>query len=287
MPSILTPDIEKKLNKELSPLWMAMNPDGKPRYMGTQIAEMLGFGEPGPYKKLKPYHVYYYRRKFKLPQRADHYKHGSMTQKTDRLAFSGEEIPKIIKDTMEIEKFKVYIQKIGEKEESREFYNKRKRAYLILLFWSGLRKSEIYDMIRQEFEIHPDRLRLKIIRKKKRKKEVGYLNLPRTMWGIDEAIEWITQVDKNNRLVFRENDKPFNISSTTAWKYVKEMVDELYPHWFRANLVTDMANDPEMTIAKMRSWFGFSYATIEHYLGSPERLQRIEAMKRAKASAKP
>jgi len=143
------------------------------------------------------------------------------------------------------------------------------------LFWSGLRKSEIYELKCKDFEVYPDRLRMLAVRKKKQKKVVVPLNLYRKSWGIDEAIDWIERFDD-------PEERPFSISSSTAWRYVNEMIEVLYPHWFRANLVTRMADDPDMTIAKLRSWFGFSYATIEHYLGAQERLQKREAIKMAK-----
>ena len=254
--------------EDLTPLWLVMNLDGSPRYTGTEIARMLGFGEPGSYEKLKPHHVYYYRQKFKLPERAKHYTYGKL---------GDYDAPEVVRDTMDIEKFKEYIQNIGKDPKSREFYNKRKRAYLIIVFWSGLRKSEIYELTREEFEITDDGLTLETVRKKKQEDKVIPLFLPRTMWGIDEAIQWIERFEKTTR-------RPFEISSTTAWKYVKELAKELYPHWFRSNIVTDMSNDPEMTAGVMRSWFGFSYATIEKYLGAQQRLQKREAEKRARAS---
>jgi len=256
----LSKEVEEQLKKDLELLWSS-------DLTGPEIAEKLKFGS-GIYEKLKPTHVYHYRQKFDLPVRVHHYKYGKLAEiHPDMLK---DKNSSILKDVMDLNVFKKYLEGIKGK---REFYLLRKRAFLILLFWSGLRKSEVYDLRRREFDITPEGLTLLAIRKKKAKKKVLPLFLPRSLWGIEEAISWVGR--------FPPEERPFDISDTAAWMYAKDMAKALYPHFFRASKVTSMADDPEMTITKMRAWFGFSLQVIESYLGSPERVQRIEALRQA------
>jgi len=234
---------EEELKQKISFLW-------KKGYTGKEIAKILKFGE-GKYEKLNVTHVYHYRKKFNLPKRWDHYRMGKQ------------------EDIMLVNRFRQLLKKNPLR---RQFFEKRRRAFLILLFWTGLRKSEIYERKREDFVITENELIIKAERKKKAKDETGRgpvipIELPMSWWGVREAAEWISRF-KNKW------DMPFNIKPVTAWKYAKILDPKLYPHYFRLNRVTQFSDDPDTTIAELRAWFGFHPATIESYLGTDERLRK-------------
>ena len=63
---LLTPEVERKLQSELTELWNSRDPV----YTSRQIAEELKFGVKGtPYEALREQHVMYYYYKFHLPHR--------------------------------------------------------------------------------------------------------------------------------------------------------------------------------------------------------------------------
>jgi hypothetical protein len=256
---LLDKKTEDRLMHDIAGLWNDRNPDTGRRFTGTEIARILEFGVEGtPYEKLKPSHVYHFRQKHagrepwkssgELKRHSYHYKGGKKIEEPTTLA-----------------EFREKLDNFPPFKRNNAFKMARARAYIILLYWSGLRKSEIYDLPTQAFVPLDDGLRLLAVRYKKRVREVVELKLLDKMWGIPEVKIFLAR--------FEENQRPFDISPTTAWHYVKLMDNKLYPHYFRLNLVSTFANDPEMSIAKLRSWFAFNLSTINSYLGKSKRLQ--------------
>jgi integrase len=250
---LLSPEIEEELKKELTPLWLA-------GLSGSEIADRLGFGK-GKYEKLKGKseferinYVYYYRKKFGLPNRRPHYKFGKQEEIMD---------------------LKSFIELLESSRLEKEFFENRRRAFLILLYWTGLRKSEIYERKVSDFVIDDKYLIIYAPRKKKKQVKILPLYLPRKLWGIEEVISWIKQ--------FKDDERPFNFNAVTAWNYVKIFEKKLYPHYFRLNRVTLLCDNPDVTVSDLRAWFDFHPVTIDHYLGRSTRIQKKMAEKMLKS----
>lgn len=61
------------------------------------------------------------------------------------------------------------------------------------------------------------------------------------------------------------NDRIFTFSRTTAWRLVKKIFPELYPHYFRMNRITKTADQfGDSTVYHL---FGITASSIDHYRG--------------------
>jgi hypothetical protein len=243
---VLKPELEQQLKEDLHPLWL--NGMSAPK-----IAKVLQFGISGTkYEKLKKYHVWFYRSKFRF-----HKRHRGIPKGKSRYK-------KKIEETMT---FQTFQKTLNNRVPPTPFpYTQRKRTYLILHFWTPLRKSEIYERQRQDFEIKGNTLRINLYRKKKyyrpnEKKEPFFLPLKLPL--LNEVIEWLNH--------FEPEERPWNFSSTTAWNYVKEVFGDYYPHFFRFDYITkavENAQDPKTLIIELLMDTGLDLATISAYIMS-------------------
>lgn len=291
--AILEPDIEKQLAKQMFPLWR----DGM---KAKQIAEELEFGEP-PYKKLKKHHVYFYRTKFnKGTGDKGKYKHlkrfeGKFPRRR-KAAFGKSdeyEIKNRYKDkkekVMNFQTFKRGLNTLKVTDEFGEGYSRmirRKRAYLILHFWTPLRKSEIFQRKISDFDLDEGFLKIDLYRKKKyyspgADTEPFYLEVNLKM--VNEVVDWIFGEewkkplrDENGELVKEKKTKkhifterPFDFTGWTAWRYVKDTFPTYYPHFFRSNYITRSIRnikEPGALIYELVRDTGLDVQTIERYI---------------------
>ena len=262
---ILTDDLKEKLEIKLTPLWKA-------NMSASRIAEELQFGVPGTdFQKLKPYHVYFYRSRFGLAPR--------------RKRESG--VPRYNNEQTDLMSSETFFQILDEKLDKKTFHNRRQRSYLILHYWTPLRKSEIYERVISDFEIKSDTLVVHLLRKKKKYKPSVTdepINVPLAFPKMDEVAEWLQKKEwkrENNPL-----NQPWNISHQTAWRYVNQIFPGYYPHFFRFNYITEEANDPETSLAELKAKTGLHLVTLNSYLMTSERLQeaidkrRLERIKK-------
>jgi len=243
---VLKPEEEGVLKKVLEPLWNA-------GYSAREIAEKLEFGVPGTkWEKLKIYHVYFYRSKFGFKPR--------------RLREKGKSRYKVKHE--EVMPPDVFIRTLNKKLPPNSFHNRRKRAYLILHYWTPLRKSEIYERNIEDFKIDRKNrvLTIDLFRKKKRTKEKEPLDIPLDFPLMNEVVDWLENHEWDK--------KPFNISHQTAWLWVKDTFKTYYPHFFRFNFITDGFDDRETTLKEMRAKTGLSIATLDRYLMKSREAER-------------
>jgi hypothetical protein len=62
-----------------------------------------------------------------------------------------------------------------------------------------------------------------------------------------------------------------------AWNKISKISDgELYPHAFRFSKATDMARDPDISLADMLYWFGWAQArTVDNYIQQARSSARV------------
>jgi len=285
---VLTKSLEKALKEELEPLWNR-------GLSGKEIADTLGFSVEGPFKKLKLFHVYYYRSKFKLPPRVvrqsgvSRYKH-----KPDSIVpLSPDEVYEILN--------KVYPTDDPIKSMAKKA--KMSRAFIWLLYYTPLRKSEIYERSLGDFKIAETKTMGKYIlidlyRKKKivteKKPAIKapfYLSLDSP--HSQEVLDWllyrmaqIKRAEEENTKIKNDKDKhpinrlSFSISSWQAWNTVKKAFPESYPHYYRFRYITSRASDPMIPIEDLLVETDLNIVTLRRYMMTGERQRRLAFMRR-------
>lgn len=247
---VLKLEVEAQLKDDLRPLWRKGD-------QAKKIAKELNFGKPGPYKKLKPYHVYFYRSKFNFHRR----RKPTIEKGTRRYKVKHEEIML----------FQTFRDTLNEKiPKSTNFHTQRKRTYLILHYWTPLRKSEIYERTIDDLEIDNNVLTIDLYRKKKYYKptaESEPINIPLEMPMMDEVVQWLQErkwaTPSNSKM------RPWKISCTTALNYVSEVFEGYYPHFFRFSFITkaiENTKDPSAIITKVMAKTGLNLVTVTKYV---------------------
>ena len=146
------------------------------------------------------------------------------------------------------------------------------KSFVALLYWCGVRKSEAYERVREDFEITEPDLVVDFHQRKKNGLEVPALEIPLDLPFVDLIVK---RVEKTRR-----GRKVWAISSTTAWRYVKQVLGEqYYPHFLRLNRITRMFDDPTTTVPEAKSWTGIKTTkALDVYIGySKRRMQKGKA----------
>jgi integrase len=254
--ALLTADEEQQLQMEIKPLWLN----------GTSarlIAKQLNFGVPNtPYAKLKKHNIYLYRIKWGFPK-SPNARQGAGIQKGQKRYRNKQ------KKTMSFAEFK---EKLNAAVPNDNYeYNLRKRAYLILSFWCPLRKSEIFERLRKDFKVEGDLLTIDLYRKKKYYKlnaDTEPFRIPLEAPMLGEVLDWLN--------TWGPEERPFNFGGDTAWRYVKDVFPDYYPHFFRFDWITkgiENAREPGTIIGKMLSDTGLDIRTIKSYIMANPKFQ--------------
>jgi hypothetical protein len=269
---LLTKEEEDELKVKMRYRW-------KKGMKGKEIAEELGFGEPGIYEKLKPNYIYYYRQKLNLPPRNEppfpkdspRYKKQPTKLKEDYGLIDPETFEKTLNAKLPAK--------------SKLFWVKRARAYLILHYWTPLRSSEIYERTIYDFKVTKDKLIIHLLRKKKstHKDDDEPIYIPRAFPLIDEVIDWFENgewKEKKVKVTTRSgkektvpSDRPFHFGKDTANAYVKEAFPDYYPHYFRYHYITRKASNPKTSIDELVAKTKLTLPALQHYIITDEKTQ--------------
>ncbi len=129
-----------------------------------------------------------------------------------------------------------------------------RQAFLTLLFFAGCRVSEALALTSDDIHRGHDIIYVQFFRLKG-SKQTDPTELPRV--GV-RAFEWLC--DQKDPKV-----KLFPMSRNTAYRLVKKVFPNLYPHYFRMNRITktaDMFGD-----STVYHLFGITASSIDHYRG--------------------
>lgn len=135
------------------------------------------------------------------------------------------------------------------------FVNRNHRAYCILLYYTGIRKSEGIKLIRENFVLQHDKLMLDVERLKHSKHTPAlpiYLDHP----FVCELEDVVIATKKGQRV--------FPYCPRTAYNIVRRAFK--YPHYFRLSLITKFFQQG-YTIAEVRSWTGLTLKALDYYVG--------------------
>jgi len=149
----------------------------------------------------------------------------------------------------------------------------RRKAYVILLYWLGCRRSEPLVLRKEDIEEYDGSLFISIhYRRDKEGNPIkfsrgkkgqcgGSVELNLKLWGADKIRE-VWQKTKKKRKVF-----PF--SDSTAYRIVKKLWPKRSPHWLRYQRVTKLRRKRDLnllSIDEIKSFTGIRRdSTIEGY----------------------
>jgi len=169
-----------------------------------------------------------------------------------------------------------------------------KKAYLVLLWHTGVRKSEAYERVKDDVQITDSHVIVDFHQRKKHGLEVPPLKIPRKFYGVEEYLVHYLLKPKRKRLktiekyqtvygkqivVSNQEESKWlfpHISRETARRLVKEVLGEqYYPHYLRLRKLSKIGKDRKRgTIMHLRAVSGIkSLRALEAYLGIDEEAQ--------------
>jgi integrase len=133
------------------------------------------------------------------------------------------------------------------------------RAYLILLYYTGARCSELLTLEGKDLTVS-DKFYVRITRSKG-SRQTRY------------PLEIRTTIPQGNYLVLlkqqtQDDERFFTFSRTTAYRLCYKAFN-VYPHFFRMNRITQLFNQG-FSIAQVQNFTGLSLNAIDHYIGSAD-----------------
>jgi integrase len=190
------------------------------------------------------------------------------------------------KAIMSVEEFKEKLEAANIKLEQ--------KAFLILLWHSGVRKSEAYELVKEDIEITDTHVIVDFHQRKKHGENVPPLKIPRRFYGVEQDL--IPYLYKPNRVRLKtlytyetcqgkllthskkaEDRWLFpHIGSTTAWRMCKRVLGpEFYAHYFRLRKLSKIGMNREKgSITHLKAISGIkSVRALEAYIGYDEETQ--------------
>jgi hypothetical protein len=190
------------------------------------------------------------------------------------------------KAIMTVENFK-------EKLEAAEVKLEQK-AFLVLLWHSGARKSEVYERVKDDIEITDVHVIVDFHQRKKHGETVPPLKISRKFCGVEAyLVPYILKPKRANpktvysyetlegKLVVRSSQREAewlfpHVGSSTAWRVCKRVFgQEFYPHYFRLRKLSKIGMNREKgSITHLKAVSGIkSLKALEAYLGYDQETQ--------------
>jgi len=169
---------------------------------------------------------------------------------------------------------------------------KEQLSYFWLLYYSGARKSELFERTVGDCQITEEYFILDILIRKKGSAHTDPLEFPLWFPGIDIVCAWLEKarkLHKSRKLLERwQHQKRItsrisahwlfpNIHKTTALTIVKQILgSQYYPHFLRLNRITELCSNPEANLTMIKSFSGIKSTRIieENYMGISKRQQK-------------
>lgn len=187
----------------------------------------------------------------------------------------------------------ISFQEIREKvEAASRRLTREAEAYFWLLYYSGARKSEIYERVVGDCQVTDSHFILDITLRKKGSAQTDPLEFPLWFPGIKKVCEqlekarskrktrkllerWIHQKRITSRVEARWLFP--NIHRTQAARIVKQILgSQYYPHFLRLNRITELCSDPGANLTRIKSFSGIKSTRIieENYMGVSKKEQK-------------
>lgn len=164
-------------------------------------------------------------------------------------------------------------------------------AFFWLLYWCGVRKSEAYERMVEDFEITDTHLIVDFRQRKKKGAKVDPLEIPLRYQGVDKIVEVVEKAKKCRAsmkaiyvYIARKRTRQLRkarwifpqIQSTKAWQIVHNVLGEgYYPHFLRLNRLSIIGSDPTASLTRLKSFSGIKSAkSLSAYLGTSKKEQQ-------------
>lgn len=139
-----------------------------------------------------------------------------------------------------------------------KFCEKSHRAFVVVLYYFGIRKSEALKALRRQFWIERGNLIFDVGKRKKRSKRTPPLKIATDKPFIPELIEHLLGITD-------AQERVFNFCSRTAYNITERFLDT-YPHYFRLSRITNELNKGR-TIPEMKTFTGLTLTALDSYVG--------------------
>jgi len=179
------------------------------------------------------------------------------------------------------------------------------KSLLVVLFWTGLRKTEVIGakahryilpptkgpgheepivkyseaipgILKDDITIRGEDLVIEAVARKH-----GKRTAPLELWlKLPHMVLIIQQLKK--RIEEGGDPRVWPISEFDSWKIMKKIDKRKYLHYFRFNRITDFCSDPTQSVADVCSWSGLTPQTIDSYMERSGRFikRAAEGLKR-------
>ena len=124
-----------------------------------------------------------------------------------------------------------------------------RQALLSVLFFAGCRVSEALALTSNDINCTSDTIYIQFFRLKG-SKQTDPQELPRA-----DALLWICE----------QEGKLFSFTRMTAYRTVKKVFEDLYPHYFRMNRITKVIE--RFNAATVCNVYGMNLNSVYHYIG--------------------
>jgi integrase len=145
--------------------------------------------------------------------------------------------------------------------ETGHFLQPSHRAFAVLLFYYGVRKTEARRALKEQFSIQNGLLFFNVGQRLKHSKETDPLPIPVNAPYIDLLVRQIDRTPKLGRV--------FDFSDKTAYNIIARVWH--YPHHFRLTRITGFFEDGR-TITQVKNWTGLSLQALDYYAGKVDIL---------------
>ena len=147
------------------------------------------------------------------------------------------------------------------------------KAFCILLYYTGVRKSEALRVVKEQFQVRNNFLLFDVRPRLKSGVQTPPLNIPINAPFVNLLLEAIQEK--------KEGEKIFPFCSKTAYNIVDRVF--YYPQHFRLNRITNFFLDG-FTIPQVRSWTGHkTLKGLEAYIGLVSVKKMGESLAKAKS----
>ena len=137
-----------------------------------------------------------------------------------------------------------------------KFCKKKHKAFAVLLYYSGLRKTELRRAKREQFSEESGRLIFAVGKRLKHGKETESLQFPLSLPYMSLVMDAINSTKKTAKV--------FDFSDRTAYNVIRRVWH--YPHHFRLTRITKEFQKGR-TIPEMKNFTGLTLQALDSYVG--------------------